>query len=122
MNTNIKGTMTLTPAISEYVDKRLDKIAKMLGGEPSIQCDVELSRTSSHHNKGDIFKAEIHIVGAGKDLFASAEEPDLYTAIDIVRDEIMRELKSKKGKHLSFIRRGGSQVKAMMKGMMPWGK
>lgn len=123
MNTRIKATgLSMTQAISEYTDKRIAKVSKMLGGDPSFMCDIELAKTTNHHNKGDIFRAEIHIVGKGKDLYASAEDQDLYAAIDTVRDDIIREVRASKGKSLSFIRRGGSQVKAMMKGIWPWGK
>jgi ribosomal subunit interface protein len=121
MNINVKGTgISLTPSISDYADKRLASVAKILGGDPSFICDLELAKTSSHHNKGDIFRAEIHIVGKGKDLYAATEDQDLYTAIDGMRDEILRELKASKGKRLSFIRRGGTRVKEMMKGMWPF--
>jgi ribosomal subunit interface protein len=123
MNTNIKATnITLTPSISEYTEKRMNKISKLLKDDSALQCDIELARTTEHHNKGDIFRAEIHIVGSGKNIYASANESDLYVAIDAVRDEIIRELRSKKGKSLSFVRRGGARVKAMVKGVWPWGK
>lgn len=123
MNTNIKaGSITLTPAISDYVDKRLKKVADLLENDPALQCDVELSRTTGHHNKGDIFRAEVHIVGSGKDIYAAREESDLYAAIDLVRDEILREVKSKKAKQISLVRRGGARMKAMMKGLWPFGK
>jgi ribosomal subunit interface protein len=123
MNTKIKTTgITLTPAISEYTDKRLAKLSKIIGGDPSFICDVELAKTTAHHKNGDIFRAEIHIVGKGKDLYAAAEDQDLYAAIDEVRDEIVRAFRASKGKRLAFIRKGGAQVKAMMKGLWPWGK
>jgi putative sigma-54 modulation protein len=123
MNTNIKTTnVTLSDAISEYTNKRLQKIAKLLDTDPTVVCDIELAKTTDHHQKGDIFKAEIHIVGAGKNLYATSSKEDLYAAIDIVRDEILRELKSKKEKQISFVRRGGARVKAMVKGLWPWGK
>ncbi|MES2215948.1 MAG: ribosome-associated translation inhibitor RaiA [Patescibacteria group bacterium] len=121
MKINIKTTsISSSQAISDYVDKRLSKISKIIGNDPSIQCDIELAKTSNHHNKGDIFRAEIHIVGAGKNLYAASEKSDLYAAIDDVQDEIRRELKSKKDKDVSLIRRGGAQVKAMMKGVWAW--
>jgi ribosomal subunit interface protein len=121
MNINIKTTqITSTPAISEYVNKRLEKIGKIIGDDPSVQCDIELARTTSHHNKGDIFKAEIHIVGAGKNLYASAEKEDLYTAIDVVQGDIVRELTAHKEKNISLVRRGGAHVKSIMKGLWPW--
>lgn len=123
MNTNIKTTnISLTPSISDYASKRVEKISKLLKSDKSAQCNIELARTTGHHNKGEIFRAEIHIVGANKNLYASADEIDLYTAIDAVRDEILSELKSKKEKHMVFVRRGGAKIKAMIKGLWPWGK
>ena len=123
MKIHIKTTsISSSEAITNYVDKRLSKIGKIIGDDPSIQCDVELAKTSGHHNKGDIFRAEIHIVGAGKNLYAASEKSDLYAAIDDVQDEIKRELKSKKDKDTSLMRRGGARVKAMVKGIWPWGK
>lgn len=121
MNTNIKSTnVALSTAITDYADKRFKKIAKLLDYDPSTQCDIELARTTAHHQKGEIFKAEIHIVGAGKNLYAVSERADLYAAIDAVRDEITRGLKDQKEKRISFIRRGGAKVKAMLKGLWPW--
>ncbi len=121
MNTNVKTTnISLTPAISEHITKRLEKISKLVESDPAVKCDVEVGRTTGHHNKGDIFRAEIHIVGSHKNAYASAEQSDLYTAIDIVRDDIVRELTGAKEKYTSRVRRGGARVKAMMKGMWPW--
>jgi len=121
MKINIKYTsVSSSDAITDYVNKRLAKIVKIIGNDPSIICDVELAKTTGHQNKGDIFRAEVHIVGPGKNLYASSEKIDLYTAIDDVRDEIRRELKSKKDKDVSAIRRGGARVKAMVKGLWPF--
>ena len=121
MNTHIKTTnITLTEAISSYVEKRLEKISKLTVSDPSAKCDVELARTTTHHHKGEIFKAEIHITGAGLNLYSSIEKEDLYAAIDEVRDAVLRELKSSRQKDMSRIRRGGAAVKNMMKGLWPW--
>jgi ribosomal subunit interface protein len=98
------------------MSKRLDAITNFLKDDTTVKCDVELGRTTHHHNKGDIFRAEIHIVGKNKDLYASAEETDLYKAIDIVRDEMLREVRSGKEKKLSVLRRGGAKLKGIIKG------
>jgi ribosomal subunit interface protein len=123
MKINIKTTsITLTPAISEYADKRMQKITSLIGDDPTVLCDVELARTTSHHQKGEIFKAEIHIVARGKNIYASSEKSDLYSAIDAVHDEIIRELVSNKGKKESLIRRSGAKVKGVIKGLWAWKK
>lgn len=121
MNKNIKTTnITLTQAIADYTNNKISKLDKLVSGDPAIQCDIELAKTTDHHNKGDIFRAEIHIVGKNKNIYASSEKDDLYTAIDIVVDEALREVKSGKQKHIAMVRRGGAKMKAMMKGLWPW--
>ncbi len=122
MNIHIKTTnITLTEAISAYVNKRLEKISKLTSDDSSAQCDVELGRTTAHHHKGDVFRCEIHLVGSGINIYTSAEKEDLYVAVDEVQDGVLRELNASKKKSTSRIRRGGAKVKAMMKGMWPWG-
>ncbi len=122
MNIHIKTTnITLTDAISDYVNKRLEKLEKLTSDDPSSQCDVELGRTTAHHNKGEIFRAEVHLIGAGGlNLYSSIEKEDLYASIDEVRDAIVREFTSSRKKNTSRIRRGGARIKSMMKGMWPW--
>lgn len=123
MNTKIKATnITVTSDISNYADKRLDAVAKLFKNDSSAQMDIELARTTAHHKHGDVFKAEVHIVAKGEDLYASAEEDDIYKAIDAVRDEILREARSTRAKKISLVRRSGAMVKNLMKGLWPGGK
>jgi putative sigma-54 modulation protein len=120
MKINIKGTnMELTPAISDYVDKKVGTIAKYIqdseeGGD--VVAQVEVGKTSNHHKTGDIFRAEVHISGNGLNHYAVSETEDLYASIDKVRDEIIAELKRNKEKRFALARRGGQMVKDMLKG------
>ncbi len=117
MHINIKTTnFSITEAISDYTSKRLEAVTNFLKDDTTIKCDVELGKTSEHHNKGDIFRAEIHITGKDRDLYASAEESDLYKAIDVVRDEILREVRSSKDRKLSLLKRGGAKIKNLLRG------
>lgn len=109
--------MALNEVERSYVDKRLAKIAKLLAGDSTAKCDLELAKTTEHHQKGDIYRAEIHIVAVGKNLYAANEQSDIFSAIDGVRDEILRELKAQKTKRTSYIRRGGAKIKAMIRGL-----
>ena len=121
MNIRVKATnITLSPAISSYIDSRVGKALKLMGDDPSLQCDVEVARTVGGQRKGEIFKAEVHIVAAGKNIYASAEKEDLYAALDAVRDEVAREAKTVKGKRVSLVRRSGARMKDMVKGLWPW--
>ncbi len=118
MHINIKTTtISLTPAISDYVEKHLGSIEKFLENDPSVKFDLELGKTTNHHKRGDIFRAEIHIVAKDQNIYTSVEKEDLYVAIDLVRDEVLRKLKSIKDKKQSLVRKGGARVKNIIKGL-----
>ena len=77
---------------------------------------VEVGRSTQHHKTGEVFKAEVHITGAGIDLYAVSEHSDLYAAIDLVKDDIARSVVQLKGKRETLTRRGAKAIKNMMKG------
>ncbi|TSC70934.1 MAG: hypothetical protein CEO12_59 [Parcubacteria group bacterium Gr01-1014_46] len=117
MNIKIRSiNFDLTDAIEEYVNKKASSLEKFLQNKEGALCEVEIGRTTKHHNSGDIFKAEINIMvpGSGQ-VYAVAEEPELYTAIDIVRDEAERVIVSQKSKRDTLFRRGASQIKNLIK-------
>ena len=118
MNINIKTTgFGLTPSISDYINKKLESVQKLLESDPSAICDFEAGKTTEHHKTGDVFRAEAHIVAARRDIYAESEQSDLYAAIDAVRDDVIRRLSSDKVKKISRVRRGGAIVKKMVKGL-----
>lgn len=106
----------LTPAIDEYVSKKISSLEKFLDVKGEVLCEVEIGRTTKHHNSGDIFKAEVNIAQpGGKQIYVVAEEVDLYTAIDIVRDEAERAIVSRKNKYKTLFRKGASRIKDLLK-------
>jgi ribosomal subunit interface protein len=122
MKINIKATnITLTPSISGYVEKKINMLNKFFHKNDNVRINVEVGKISRHHKSGDIFRAEIQIVDKGETYYAVSEMEDLYAAIDVVKDEIVHELTSKKGKTLELVRRGGAQIKNILKGIVDAG-
>jgi ribosomal subunit interface protein len=117
MRLQIKATgITLTPSIEEYVSRKIAMIEKHISSlDTDSLVSVEVARTTLHHKSGDIFKAEIKIRANGKDYYAVSEKPDLYEAIDEVKDEITRELISYKEKGKTLLRKGGAKIKMLIK-------
>ena len=117
MNIKIRAVnFDLTPAIDDYVTKKFSSLEKFVDSKDGLLCEVELGRTTKHHNSGDIFKTEINIMIPGsKQVYAVAEEADLYTSIDIVRDEAERVIVSQKNRQSTLFRRGATQVKNILK-------
>lgn len=122
MNINLKATgMDLTPAISDYAYKKVRALEKFVPKKnEGAVFHVDIGKTNNHHKKGGgIFRAEIKVIGGGLNLYAVAEAPDLYAAIDIVESETARELRNEKGRKMHLLRRGERRIKDMMKGF-PW--
>jgi putative sigma-54 modulation protein len=115
MSITIKSTLIeLTPALTDYTEKRLSSIKKYTEGEP--QMAVEIGKTTMHHRNGDVYRAEVNVTTAlGRQYRAVSEKSDLYEAIDDVRTEIIRELKAGKSKSQTLFRRGSLKLKGLMK-------
>jgi putative sigma-54 modulation protein len=102
MKFNLKSTnLELTPAISAYIDEKMDSIEKYLGSMPVINFDFEVELTTNHHHKGDIFRAEANLEVAGDLLRVEKTEADLYKAIDKVKDHLIDLIKKHKEKRIA---------------------
>ena len=101
MTLNIKATnITLTPALREYVEKKIGSLDRFLARwerEGAIEVWIEVGRTTRHHVKGDIFRAEVTVRMPGrKVLRADDEGVDVRAAIDKVRDILKTEIQKYK--------------------------
>ncbi len=96
MKISIKGTnLDLTPAIKEYVEMRVGPLEKFLGKSEhsaDIIARVEIGRTTHHHQKGDIYRAEINIDIKKNIARAESVSEDIRAAIDEVADKVGRQL------------------------------
>lgn len=118
MNINLKATnFELTPAIREYAEKRVNGLEKFIRRtDESVQAWVEVGRTTEHHLKGDVYRAEIqiHIPHCGKGVRAEDTRETLNEAIDGAHDKIKLELEKIKDKKMSLIRRGARGFKKLI--------
>ena len=118
MNINIKATnMELTGAITDYVNKRLFGIEKFVKEGEEIIAYVEVGKTTNHHKRGDIFRAEFNIEISGAKFYTFSEKEDLYNAIEEAKEEIFRQIKNKKDRKQTLFKRGATSLKKMVKGV-----
>src|SRR3989344_1795808 len=94
MKINIKGTnLSVSPDINGYLSEKLKSVVKLIDpNDETAIFDIELGRTTRHHQTGDIF-----------------------SAIDLVKDRILDELRGAKGRRLRFIRKSGRQIKEWLR-------
>jgi ribosomal subunit interface protein len=100
MNIKIKGTdIELTDYLLKLVEQKIKKIEKVLPGNFDLIAEVELGRTTRHHQKGDLFRAEVQVeVPGGKMLRAVSEKEDFRSALVDVREELEIQIKKYKDK------------------------
>jgi len=121
MKINIKTTnIELTDTIRDYLEKKVAQIEKVITSpqaEPIV--DVEIGKTTNAKRSGsDLYKAEINVEVAGKFYRYSAEEAELYAAIDKMKDEIVREIRKDKERRRDIFIRGARRIKDIIRGLV----
>lgn len=121
MKTNIKATnITMSPAIAEYIEKKLEALVKYFKNLEEVVINIEVGKSTRHHKQGEVFLAELHVVNNGQDYYVQSHKEDLYAAIDEAKDDLIREMTSRRKRALRLVRRGGVRLKNMMKNLNPW--
>lgn len=127
MKINIKTTnLKLTPSIKNYIEEKIgsfDKIIPQLKnddfsakkGKPTVEAWVEIGKTTSHHHKGEVFRAECQIRLPGRSLRAESTREELHLAIDEVKDELQGEIKKYREKGKSRFKKMALKIKNLTK-------
>ena len=93
----IKTTnLELTPALNEYIETKLWPLNKFVDKwdiEGAVEAKVEIGKTTKHHQKGDVYRAQVNLALPGQLIIAQREEWDLRVAIDRVKSKLQQEIK-----------------------------
>lgn len=102
MNLTVTGHhIDVTPAIRDYLTSKLARVTRHF--DHVIDVSVILSVEKARH------KAEASVRVRGKDLFAEADDTDMYAAIDSLVDKLDRTVLRHKEKQVD--RRNGASLK-----------
>lgn len=108
MKINIKTkNIELNQALTDFIEDKIGGLEKFLQSNRPIIMEVEIAKTTRHHNKGDVFYAEAQIQLPGTLLRSSAKREDLRIAIGQVKDELQRQIRKYKEKPRDESRRSG---------------
>ncbi|MFZ3073553.1 MAG: ribosome-associated translation inhibitor RaiA [Minisyncoccales bacterium] len=110
MNIIVKTkNIEMTPSLREFVEEKIGSLEKYFDllqevDDPSlvskIEAVVEVGRTTLHHRKGDICRAEVLLAFHRNKLRAAKSADDLEKAIVEVRDDLQRQITDFKEKML----------------------
>ncbi|MEI6296911.1 MAG: HPF/RaiA family ribosome-associated protein [bacterium] len=98
MNVNIKALgVELTPEITAYLKKKFSSLDKFVkDGDNDAHADIEIGKTTNHHNQGNIFFTEINFRVYGKNFNAKCQGESLMASIDKTKDVALEEIRKHK--------------------------
>jgi len=103
MNYNIRGeNIEVTPAIREYVEKKITKLQRYFTETPNAKVNVNLK---TYNDK----RAKVEVTIPMPQLVLRAEEinDDMYAAIDLITDKLERQIRKHKTKVNRKVREKG---------------
>jgi len=91
----VKGRhMDLTPAIRDYAEEKIGRIAKMLDHQ-IMSAEIEL-QTEKNPSVKNAHVAEVTMYTKGPVIRAKEAAPDMYAAIDLVSEKLERQVRKYK--------------------------
>lgn len=91
MQLNLTGHhVEITDALREYVENKLERVERHADDMTNVHVILSVEKLRQ--------KAEAKLHVTGQDLFANAEDEDMYAAIDGLIDKIDRQVKKHKEK------------------------
>lgn len=118
MDVRIRATnFELSPTINDYAEEKLMSVRHFLGADDTpARCEIELGRLVGNQRRGDVWFAEINLHDAkGQHFFAREEGESVNAAIDVVKDEILAQLRTHKQVEKGMLRRSGALLKRFLR-------
>ncbi len=111
--------LDLTPALTDYVNEKLGTLQKFLdsveGGAAEVRAQVEVARTTNHHNKGEVYRVVVNL-DMGKNLARAEEEGfDVRAIVDVIRDTLQNEIVKFKEKQRPQDSRGEEDIRGKIR-------
>lgn len=121
MKINIKNTnFDFSLEGKKYLEKKLERLVfkflRHFEQKNEIFIQVEVARSSFHHQKGPVFYAEINLFLPNKQLRAEGKGENIYVAIDDVYEDLERQIQKYQERKRTLFRKGASLLKKLLHG------
>ena len=115
VNYNIKGTgLSITDELRTYAEQKLASAEKFLQGDTTAHSNIECEY--SELRDGPKYRAEFTVSVRSKVYRAEEWGETLHTAMDLATEQLIKELRRNKSKHMHLVRRGGAAIKDAIRG------
>ena len=105
MRIEIKTTnIEISEALKEWIENKFSSLARLLdeiekkdeGQEDSKIIFIEIQKTTKHHLKGNVFRAETQTYLLKRNIRAEAISSDIRSAVELVRDKLQASIDRQK--------------------------
>ncbi len=100
-------------ALTDVIEQKCTVFEKYLHGDEAVKCDIEFQKVAPQQN-GKIYQVETNLLIDGTLFRAVATEESFERAIDVMRDELDREISRAKDKRESLNKQAGREMKEKM--------
>lgn len=106
----------MTPETEEYINNKVSSVEKFLqvSHEENVLVEFEVEQ-STHHKKGEVYRAEANLSVRGSLFRGESEEYDVRNAIDNVRDQLEKQVRRSKRKHFVLFQKGARAIKNILR-------
>ncbi len=105
-----------TDQLRDYLEQRITHaVLKFFSKDTPLVIDAEIAK-QTHHEKGEVFYAEVTFTASGKKYRATATAESPTAAIDEMKDNLVHELGRNKQKIIHTMRESGAKMKDWMRG------
>lgn len=110
---NLKPSRSIAVYAREKIAKLFAKLLKDPAVTQAVTIDIEFSRMTKHHRKGMVWKVDTTVIlpGRKEPLYAEVTDEDIHSAVDILAEELEREIQKYKGKLIALYKRGARVAK-----------
>lgn len=112
---NLEITSPLQVYIQSKLEKPLERILKTMHGSDLPMLQIEVERSTKHHRKGTVYRAEATLSLEKKVFFAEVSSEDIRSAIDLLGEEMEREIQGFKSRKMALLKRGARRAKKDMR-------
>lgn len=115
---NIQGTnYEITDADRTLVNEKISHFDKFMpvSDMEEVLVEVELEKTTDHHNNGKIYRAEFNVKYKKEFKRSELVEENMQIAIELASDQLEKQIRRTKGKKTDLMRRGAAKVKSWLR-------
>ena len=111
----------MSDAVREYVEKRFKGFERFMDDKTDHEITVTISKLTAHQRE-DSVQVEVSLKIHTKDFLVRGVGSEVLAAIDMAKEELMREVTHSKAKRITLFHHGARKVKNMIKNMYPSSK